>query len=681
MRDADGRAASGFGVRHDGSARRVLLVDLVWAIGESACATGVLLWVGGIGTYLNAHDLSAALVPRYEAAVEAARDLRLPLWNPWEFGGMPLLGTMQGAMLHPPTLLVFGLLPPMTAVQVFYALHFVVLFWGATAYVRHRGMPRAVGALPGAVAWGANLIRPGVDHPSHIASLALVPALLVCVENAAAAAGRGWRRWVAAAAALYALEWLAGYPDYPLNTAVVVAILGVAGPTETLARRLLLVAAALALGVTLAAAQIVPALEVVREGARTAYEGLLPGMRWSFLGVRSPADLGMLIVELLGVGGIVLAAVGLFWGRLAAAWLLVLVWGLVPANMPFVLLYRLPAFSSSRIPVAWFDLAALAGGFLAAAGATVIWRRPSWWWRGAALVLGCAALLHAALSVSTIPRRFTRKPPDAAVVAARVATEKAIQASLPGQPGVVSPLERLGGAFLGSKLRSPTGYEPSGLEPIRTRVLNERLGIAYGGGPWTLLVAHPDLAALVGIGLVAVERTRQAELLAIGFRPLADLPPADVLLYRPAVPRVRLVHRAVVVADAAASLAIVTEHPTDAATTVVLEGTPPAVEPVVPATTEGESVAIVVDLPEHVEVEVAAATAGVLVLRDTCYPGWRATVDGAAADLRCADHAFRAVSVGPGPHRVTFVYAPASVRIGFALSAVGALALIAMLLG
>ena len=83
------------------------------------------------------------------------------------------------------------------------------------------------------------------------------------------------------------------------------------------------------------------------------------------------------------------------------------------------------------------------------------------------------------------------------------------------------------------------------------------------------------------------------------------------------------------------------------------------------------SARIVSDLPERVVIEVQAARDGELVLRDACYPGWTAEVNGQPATVVCADILFRAIDVPAGASRVVMTYQPASVSQGFALSAAG----------
>ncbi|MFH1569115.1 MAG: YfhO family protein, partial [Gemmatimonadota bacterium] len=71
---------------------------------------------------------------------------------------------------------------------------------------------------------------------------------------------------------------------------------------------------------------------------------------------------------------------------------------------------------------------------------------------------------------------------------------------------------------------------------------------------------------------------------------------------------------------------------------------------------------------ERVEVELPPGAAGFLVLADTHYPGWRARVDGLERPILEANHAFRAVAIGPGDRRVAFDYRPASYRLGLWIS-------------
>lgn len=78
---------------------------------------------------------------------------------------------------------------------------------------------------------------------------------------------------------------------------------------------------------------------------------------------------------------------------------------------------------------------------------------------------------------------------------------------------------------------------------------------------------------------------------------------------------------------------------------------------------------IVVDEPERVVVRAEATAPALLVLTDTYFPGWEATVDGVPAPIVRANGAHRAIAIAPGAHEVELRYRPASLRRGALVSA------------
>ena len=83
--------------------------------------------------------------------------------------------------------------------------------------------------------------------------------------------------------------------------------------------------------------------------------------------------------------------------------------------------------------------------------------------------------------------------------------------------------------------------------------------------------------------------------------------------------------------------------------------------------------------PHRVAAEATAPSPAWLVLTDTYYPGWRASVNGDPAPLAIANYAFRAVSIPAGTSTVVFSYEPASYRIGLFLGLLAAAVLPALL--
>ena len=70
----------------------------------------------------------------------------------------------------------------------------------------------------------------------------------------------------------------------------------------------------------------------------------------------------------------------------------------------------------------------------------------------------------------------------------------------------------------------------------------------------------------------------------------------------------------------------------------------------------------------EVRIEAESGTGGLLVLKDTWYPGWRARVDGREVPLYRVDGCFRGVEVPPGKHSICFSYSPLIVYLSGAIS-------------
>ena len=60
-----------------------------------------------------------------------------------------------------------------------------------------------------------------------------------------------------------------------------------------------------------------------------------------------------------------------------------------------------------------------------------------------------------------------------------------------------------------------------------------------------------------------------------------------------------------------------------------------------------------------------------------CYPGWQASVDGVNTGILCADGILRGIPVSVGVHKIEMWYAPASFRLGLAVSGLAVLVIAA----
>jgi hypothetical protein len=81
--------------------------------------------------------------------------------------------------------------------------------------------------------------------------------------------------------------------------------------------------------------------------------------------------------------------------------------------------------------------------------------------------------------------------------------------------------------------------------------------------------------------------------------------------------------------------------------------------------------------PERVEIRARSERPGLLVLSDNYYPGWKAKVDGEAVDVERVDYLFRGVPVPAGTSTVEFVYEPLSWRVGWIVSLLALIGIVA----
>ncbi|MEO7909852.1 MAG: YfhO family protein [Roseiflexaceae bacterium] len=166
------------------------------------------------------HDVQYYFYPYHALAATLVGNGELPLWNPYAFSGLPLIGDGQTAMFYPPNWLFF-LLPGSAAMNYDVLLQFSIAGIGLFLFVRSVGLWR-LPAFLGAVAYMfCGFLTARVVHLSILSGAALLPLLFLCVERAL---HTRTRRWFAAAAGAVALQALAGHPQVPVYSALAIAI-------------------------------------------------------------------------------------------------------------------------------------------------------------------------------------------------------------------------------------------------------------------------------------------------------------------------------------------------------------------------------------------------------------------------------------------------------------------------
>lgn len=144
--------------------------------------------------------------------------------------------------------------------------------------------------------------------------------------------------------------------------------------------------------------------------------------------------------------------------------------------------------------------------------------------------------------------------------------------------------------------------------------------------------------------------------------------------------RVWAVHESVDVPDSVAARALLGSSEFDAKRQVFFIGS--GVRPALGAcgNPSADSTELSLHGANRVTIKASLGCAGLVILNDTYYPGWRATVDGKPASIVEADGIFRGVAVPAGDHVIDMKYRPATVIGGGILSLLaGGIAAVAFL--
>lgn len=227
------------------------------------------------------YDIVFWVQPYYSYLGAAWRQGRLlPLWNPHIYLGAPFLANIQAGVVYPPNLLL-AFLPVTVAISWLIALHAGLAAAGMYAYTAmalRAGW--GGGAVAGVVYMLNSLILSHVGEVNLFATLAWTPWLMLAADRVAAAPSA---RRVAALGATVALVMLAGHTQlayFAFILALIAAGARLWGPLvrrrlwRRSARRVLLLASAVALGTALAVVQLTATVELLSSSVRSSGLGL-----------------------------------------------------------------------------------------------------------------------------------------------------------------------------------------------------------------------------------------------------------------------------------------------------------------------------------------------------------------------------------------------------------------------
>ena len=684
-------------------------------IGGAVAALTIALWELGVLAPFHPQrptslDLSWYFFATYDAFYGALRAGAPMLWNPYQLCGLPWLGTLQGGFFYPAHLL-YVLLPTPWALATSTVMHLALAAGGTAALARRSDVSVAGSALAAVVFAFAGMLRNMQLWPYFLESAAWTPLGALAVLDLT---GEARRRGALALAFVSGMSWLAGSPQatifgcYAWSALLVARLVTTRPPLVRAASTCAAFVAGLAAGLALAAVALLPALELTNEGMRRAAT-LDVALMYPF-GVYPPHAV---LRHWMTTGSPVLlvAAVALAPFALRSASRALVLWGLVvavaaavfalgPSTPLFGVYLRLPLLGWFRAPERVQIVGQLALGVLAGLGLDVVARSLGRRWVGSVVLL----VLLGAVIVDGL-RRPAIVPPlpyrNSSYSSAQRAEYARLAETIGGQrvwsfgPGLFHhalppKLPTL------ARLRSVDDYEPLALRRQReffTFFNDGALPVPGGRSDKLLALAAPpsaaapatrrrllDLAAL-RVLIVLPPTLARADLAAFvrdaGLKPRPS-PGHDLHLFENphALPRAFVTYRARPAPAAGNLLPLLARDSFDPLAESFVEGD--AALPATPdAPARGAPARIVRDDADVVEIEATLAAPGLVVLADTYYPGWTATVDGVPAPILPTNHLFRGVPAPAGTHRIRFAYRPRSLALGAALSLLTALALAA----
>lgn len=750
------------------------------------------------GETLWFRDFSLYFVPMKALLVELWRGGQLPLWDPYLRNGLPFLANPQTGVFYPPSLLLvaFGLDPGLT---LFLLLHIAAAGAGYYLFLRALRL-HPLACLLGGVAFALGGYAASLLNVlNNLQAAAWVPWILLGAVRVRLQPGRaswagllmgvtlailGGELQIAALGVCLGLAVLLALEVGAQGEAGAGAATAEVSPAPAHARLLGagLLALATAGALCIAAVQLLPTAELLRESVRQAglpfemasADSFHPASLFSVAfprpftpgeAVGGIADVGRmpwLLSAYAGIPVVLLACLGagrerrrwtLFWCAAAISGILLALGSRSPV---FRLAYEvLPPFRALRYPEKFLLLPALALPALAAgglervlagrvpvagtaAGVAVVALSAAGsllWMEGTGraapgTALAAAAgvtLVTAALLLARRTGRLDARPAALLLCALTTldlgAAARAVNPSVPWRfyekPWAARVLDREGADPRTFRVRSTplaADMEQVTLVP-RAQIFSNHyffqqslvpnLGQLHGylqqdGGAGIETRDTADLIdALIGTDLP--RGFRLLRLMGVGYLvsavPLpaeeveeiathADMP-ARVVRLRRTLPRAYVASRWEVVRDPGAALRRALEDGFPMGEAVVLDRAPGGS----PGVSSGEAFrSIRMDAaaagpaakagsgatpaalgrarwePAALRVEVELAAPAVLVVTDSYYPGWHATVDGRRVPLLRANGYQRAVAVPAGRHNVALEYRPASFATGAAVS-------------
>jgi hypothetical protein len=676
-------------------------------------------------------DTATAFFPWYTFLGEQLRQGHLPVWNPHTFSGAPFAADPESGWMYLPAMLFYSVLPLDAAVRANLLFHVLLAALSTYALVRLLGLSPLGGLLAATVYAHSGFFEGhNVCCYAYADVAAWLPLSLLGAELACRASSGRALAWSLAGLAFSQIlaAWVgqgAYYAALVLGSYVVVR-----GLTLRPMQLPMLTANALgiaAFGFALGAAGLLPRLEynLVSNlpGGYPSADVSLRATTWLDWGLIDNWQRLLLQpgFEYIGWPALLLALAALpllalrkgptMLGYFAALGVIVLVLARAEPTPLHALFSYLPGFERihARSPERAIIVFYLAPAILAGAGLSWLERargrvrRPA-----AAIALLCVALVSLDLHAAWLGQsgeslagggdyQFSRAdlssylaPSAGAEFLMRQAANNPTQPfryfgyaghvfggpmpyTLRWADASVAALQVNNRALL-TGLDDTQGYNPvhvarydALIEAINGQSQNYHHADVFEGG------FDSPLLDLLNVRYVVLPSNPASDEVQPNFarplRPIYRDQAVQILENPSAMPRAWLVHAAL---DAPPG----TTDDFDPRQVALLETPPPVLDwPTDPA---AESVEVIDDAPDHLQLRVNAAAPALLVASEIAYPAWRSYLDGQPTQTYVADVALRAVAVPVGVHTIEMRFESVPLEVGLLLTGAASGLLVAL---
>lgn len=652
----------------------------------------------------------------------------IPLWDPYNNGGLPFIADTQAAVFYPPRLLTIALANLAGTGWIYHALElemvahvlvYVLLFYALARRLtaEREGSPAA--ALAAALVAGFGGYTTGYP-PLQLALLEAAiwfPAVMLALHEATRR-GVHWR-WIAAAGWFLGISWMAGHPQTSFFLTVVTVAYGLFRLWTIRARAVHAVAAIALVGGTsvgVVAVTLLPGLEYLMLTSRAGFDYAAKSTGFPvshLLQIGVPNVVSQWSPLWIGAVGLLLAAFAItrpsrgvwFWFGVLAAGLLFS----LGANGPvYPLLYNVvPGLSFFRGQERAAFLVANAAAILVGYGAIQLGtaapsRRRILAGAGVVAVVAVCALV---IEPKSSPQYALFAPMSLAIaVIASICTAGMRRKALGVLIGL-AVFELLVVSFSSTNYESRPPEQQINTNPLIGEVQQrirpeERVdGRRVLGGNWGSYYRIADIHGISPLFLAGPQAIieeglpdeRAWELFAVRYvySDWAALPvPSEVIargedsigpvnLHRLTAPRpfAHFVYDVTVV-DSDEDARLLLADPTFNPRTTAILHQPPLLSLVMEPREHYASTVTLFE-PERIVIDAETPDNAILSLAMVNYPGWRAAVDGQDVPLMRAYGGLSALELPAGKHTVELYYEPIPYRIGVWVSAVTWLILLA----